>query len=344
MPTLNFPLQDNPVPSDRLIGFRDAVADGERTFTIGQINDLLGEVILIPMSNVVGLVTTLANKSDVLSSPVTANVAVGNISAAQVIPTGTTLEEFIESLLIKTYYPTFTSPSLAASSSIGTSVEAGTTGLTITCTYNRGSIVGVTVNGIWQSSTQQDYRAGSAIKYTIIGEDNGTDNALTSASAVVFDGVNTYTTSVSYNEGPQPVDSTGADYSSPLSSGYTSYNLTVYGRRKAFYDADTTASAPTISSQIRALGNYTLNPSDGTTFSISIAAGTTRVIFAYPASLGAVNSVKYVELGNAEVKDTFTSTTINVEGANSFESISYNVYYYLPSVAFGDSATYNITI
>jgi hypothetical protein len=83
---------------------------------------------------------------------------------------------------------------------------------------------------------------------------------------------------------------------------------------------------------------------NGTTFTLNITAGATSVKFAYPAALRDVSSVKYVELGNGEVKDTFILTNELVEGAVGFTSINYKVYTYIPAIPFGDAVTYSVTI
>ena len=108
-----------------------------------------------------------------------------------------------------------------------------------------------------------------------------------------------------------------------------------------FYDV----SKPiTNSLEIRSLANKTLNPQNGTSFTINIPVGATSVIFCYPATLRAVTSVTYTELGNANVTDTFTETNVSVEGANGYIAIPYRCYVYTPSVPFSSSATYVVTI
>jgi len=284
----------------------------------------------------------LSGISTTLPSDIASDTAVGAITAGQVIAAGTTFQQFVQTLLSQVYYPTFSVPTASLGSSIGSVVESGTTGITLTVTLNRGSIVGKTVNGIWQSGTTQDYRSGAATLYIINGTNNGTNNALTSSAAIINDGTNSFTSSVTYGTGPQPVDSKGNNYSTPLASGSLTPSVNVTGARKYFYG--TSASAVTNSAQVRALGSSTLNPSNGTTFTINIPSGAAYVIFAYPSTLRDVNSVKYVEGLNAEVKDVFTQTTVSVLGLNSYPGVNYKVYTYQPASPFSTTATYNVTI
>ncbi len=92
------------------------------------------------------------------------------------------------------------------------------------------------------------------------------------------------------------------------------------------------------------MASYVLNPSNGTTFTISIPVGAVKVTFAYPASLRDVTSVIYVEGLGADVKGAFTKTLVDVEGASGYTAISYKVYTFVPVEAFGATATYNVTV
>lgn len=276
-----------------------------------------------------------------LSSSVTSDVNVGGIAIAQVIPQNTTFQSFVEALLTKIYYPVITAPTASMSTSLAANVECGTTGVTLTVSLNRGAITGKTVSGIWDSNTLQNYRSGTASNYTIHGVNNGTTSSYTSAAAVIQDGVNTFTGSVTYNSGPQPVDSKGQNYLTSLTSGSLAVSVNVYGRRMAFYGTD---SAATNSAQIRLLAGTLLNPSNGSTFTISIPIGTVNVVFAYPSSLRDVTSVLYEQGFDADVKGNFSQTTVSVQGANGYSATTYKVYKYTPVQAFTQVATYNVTI
>jgi hypothetical protein len=57
-----------------------------------------------------------------------------------------------------------------------------------------------------------------------------------------------------------------------------------------------------------------------------------------------VSSVKYVEWLNAEIKDVFIKTNVNVEWANGYTDIAYKVFIYTPVEPFPATATYLVTI
>lgn len=278
------------------------------------------------------------------TNSLTSDVSVGAISAAQVIPAGTTLQEFASALLSKIFFPTYTPPSLNVVVNFSEPSEVGTSGLNITTNFNRGSINGLTVNGVWQPNTFQDFRSGTLTGYTILGVNNGTNTSLTSASAIIQEGSNSFTATASYNAGPQPKNSKNVNHETGLFAGTISNTRNITGARRTFFGGDTNTVAPTTSSQIRALPSSVLNLSNGSQFTLIVPAGSRRICFAYPANLRDVTSVAYVQQGNAEQKGVFNLTNVAVNGANNFVATNYKVYTYISGVPFGAEATLNITI
>ena len=58
-----------------------------------------------------------------------------------------------------------------------------------------------------------------------------------------------------------------------------------------------------------------------------------------------MTSAKYVEQGNAEYKDNFTLTTVQVSGATDGKDlINYNVYTYVFAIPNSAAMTFNISI
>lgn len=281
-----------------------------------------------------------------LTETLTSDLAVGGLSAGEVLPATTTLLEFAEKLLFKKYDPTFISPSVTLTTDLASVVESGTTGVNFTASYNAGSIKGALVGGVWDAnSSAQGNRAGAATKYTIDGVDNGTNNTYNDTLEVIEDGAQTFSATVDYAiSSIQPKNSKNEDFSSPLASGSVSDTVTVTGKRKAFYGYSSSELAVDVSDDIRGLSNSLLGAVDGSTFTLTMPAGTKSAVFAYPASLGNVTSVKYVQGFNSPVEDTFTKTTVNVEGANGYSAVSYNVYKVVFLNALAQTNTYTVTI
>ena len=109
------------------------------------------------------------------------------------------------------------------------------------------------------------------------------------------------------------------------SKSATSAAITSY--RNVFYGSVTSKGDAPTSSVIRALGNKSnANWNKGKTFNCPEAVGAMRVIIAVPATL-TCTSIKDVNGLNAEALSAFTKITVNVEGANGYTAIPYNVYY-----------------
>lgn len=260
-------------------------------------------------------------------------VTQGMYSSGQTIPAGTSLEDIVKNMLQTIIPPVYTSPSLNLAGSGQFNLEAGTNIQPIlTPTFNMND-------------------GGSAILYTL--RKDGVEQ-VSSASVQAFsdiaytlgDFLITYQATVSFNQGGIKNDNMGNPYpTGQIQAGSVNSNPVQYnGKRMLFFAADTGVAAPTSSAEVRILAGKQLGPINGTTLSISIPAGTKRVVIAYPSSIRDITSIKYVEFGNGEVKDTFSLATINVEGANGFTPIGYKVYSYVPAEPFGDAVTYAVTL
>jgi hypothetical protein len=168
-----------------------------------------------------------------------------------------------------------------------------------------------------------------------------------------------YRVAAGYSQGPVLNSNLGIpDPTGRISAG-TAYSSTLnyQGKRYCFYGT-TTTTIPTTSSSIRVLtpssdstNNSTVDSSGNSTggtvtpsFTITVPAGATHVIFAYPATLREVASVKYVQLADSEIKSNFIQSTINVEGAQGYTAIAYRVYRYTPVEPFSSDVTYKVFI
>ena len=308
-------------------------------YNIGEVDGLLGaKVDKTDLSNYVE-----KDDNEILTTEdITINTDVGGLPNGTTINTGTSITDLIKLLGIKTYYPTFIAPTLSLAINVDNGVEAGyKSDATLTATFNKGEIKGNLVEGVWNANTKQNDRAGDLDYYVINGVDNGGVNTKTLTNNVIADGANDYTAKVYFTTGPQPLDSDGINYETPLAGGNISTSKTIYGYRKLFYGL---SSQATNSAEVRALSNSLLNPTNGTTFTINITSGASKVVFAYPATLQDVTEVIYKEGLNADVKGVFTKTTVSVKGANGYTATDYKVYTYTPINPFDSAVTYEVKI
>jgi hypothetical protein len=123
------------------------------------------------------------------------------------------------------------------------------------------------------------------------------------------------------------------------SAGFVSTTITVNGFRRLFAGTDSTiARAPSSSDEVRAITTLnTLNPAANTAYDLSVPVGATRIVYAYPATLGTANgsgsepAFKDIT-NNFDYTNQFVLTTVQVSGLNGFEPVSYNVYTHVPAV------------
>lgn len=164
-----------------------------------------------------------------------------------------------------------------------------------------------------------------------------TDTAGNSASTTsgsfdefqVIDGISyKITAKATYEAGTIPVTNTGNEYpAGQIAAGSKSATSSaVTGYRSSFYGTLTAKTDPA-SDVVRGLKTRTTKAlAAGSTFEITIPVGALRVMFAYPATLRDVSSVKDDNGLSAEIASSFSKQTIEVEGANGYDAISYKLY------------------
>lgn len=197
--------------------------------------------------------------------------------------------------------------------------------------------VGTTVNPTYSATLSTgSYQYGPATGITAtaweISDTAGNTAATASGSfdpVVVADGTNyKITAKATHGAGAVANDNLGSP-SNPVkqiaAGTKTKVSNAITGYRNSFYGTKTTKDALD-SAAIRSLTKSNKALANGNSFTISIPVGAVRVVFAYPATLRDVSSVKDVNGLNAEIKSAFTKSTVAVEGANGASAIDYKVY------------------
>lgn len=209
----------------------------------------------------------------------------------------------------------------------------------VTLTFGQAQAyeVGTTVSPTYSASLSAgSYTYGPATGITATSweiSDTAGNTATTAtgsfADVVVADNTNyKITAKANYGEGAVAKDNLGSD-SNPVvkiaagSASKTSDAITGY--RNSFYGA-VKEKAEVTSTIIRGLTKTNKALANGNSFTIDIPAGAVRVIFAYPATLQDVSSVKDVNGLNAEIKSAFTKSSVTVAGAGADAGIAYKVY------------------
>ena len=234
---------------------------------------------------------------------------------------GKSVAEALTEIFSKRLQPTITSnPAVTLTFGQAKAYEVGTTvSPTYSASLSAGSYTYGPATGITATSWEISDTAG-----------NTADTASGSfADVVVTDNTNyKITAKANYGAGAVAFDNLGATSSPEIKIAAGSATKTsgaITGYRNTFYGT-VTEKAEVTSTIIRGLTKSNKALSNGSSFTITIPVGAVRVIFAYPAVLQDVSSVKDVNGLNAEIKSAFTKSSVTVAGAGADTGIAYKVY------------------
>lgn len=214
-----------------------------------------------------------------------------------------------------------TAPAVTLTFGQAKAYEVGTTvSLSYSATLSAGSYTYGPATGITATSWEITDTAGNT----------ATTASGSFADVIVADDTNyKITAKANYGEGAVAKDNLGSD-SSPVvkiaAGSATKTSGAITGYRNTFYGT-VTEKAEVTSTIIRGLsGKSGAAWANGKSFTVNIPVGAVRVIFAYPAALQDVSSVKDVNGLNAEIKSAFTKSSVTVAGAGADAGIAYKVY------------------
>lgn len=235
---------------------------------------------------------------------------------------GKSIAEALTDIFSKRLQPgTPTAPAVTLTFGQAKAYEVGTTvSPTYSASLSAGSYTYGPATGITATSWEITDTAG-----------NTADTATGSfADVVVADNTNyKITAKANYGEGTVAKDNLGSDSNPVVKIAAGSAAKTsgaIIGYRNTFYGT-VAEKAEVTSTIIRGLsGKSNAAWSNGKSFTVNIPVGAVRVIFAYPATLQDVSSVKDVNGLNAEIKSAFTKSAVTVAGAGADAGIEYKVY------------------
>ena len=271
---------------------------------------------------------------------ITYTVAIGTLAkpsgSAKFAAKGKNVEQVLSSLMAQEANPTKSNPavSFSAQGGFGT-FEIGTKkNLTYTAALSAGSYTYGPATGITAQTWEVSCTGVTGTKSTA----NGTfEDVVAEASAKKI------TAKATYNEGAIPVTNLGNPYpTGKIAAGSASKDSnTLVGVRHMFYGALTEDTALT-SSVIRGLNHEAAAKKTITTF--GAGSGAKKVVIACPAGYN-VTKVLMPSAMNADATASFVkqSATVNVEGAEGYTAVAYNVWVYQPA-SIDSTETYAVTI
>ena len=251
-----------------------------------------------------------------LTNEIDAVISVGGITSGTTYVAGTPIETILADMLEPTLYPTYTAPSasLTYGASANYAVGATVSAMSATLSYNAGAI---TLNG-----AKQNNRGGAATNYAIATVGADTEYSDSSASSGSFSvptltrstkGTIVVTGTVSYAEGPQPKDSKGNDYQTPLPAGSVSSSKTLNFIQPYYYGKSASATVSNftgLTQSVTAKGNKTF----------SFTTNNEYMVFAYDSSYGNLSSI--LDSNGFETISGWTKNTLTVSGFSYFVYVS----------------------
>lgn len=217
---------------------------------------------------------------------VVATTAVGAINAGDSVDAGTTLQGFVEKLLNKIYYPTYTPHSFSLTNNAGNKPKEVGSSFDITLTFNfdQGQILGAWVGNIWEETEPQADKLGPAISYSFNGVSQSGNTKIMTVTTEL--GTNKFEGTVTYGEGAQPKDSKGYNFESPDGGGISPIQRTSFeGIYPYFYYKSTSQITPESMKNAIANGQATKVVASSTgTITIPFKADGEYIAVAYPAT------------------------------------------------------------
>ena len=312
---------DNAEPFDELtqVKLTDANKNNESTpFVVGDKVNLVDEVTTKPASGVFKYIDNAIAQAQLGGEEVDLSGYQEKQDDALKTNDKTVTGAINQLVDILTVAPTYVEPTLALTANPSTLKQEVGTKITPILSY---------------TFTQND--AGAETSHTFSPVDSETQAQLT-----IVEGDNIeYSVTVNYGAGAQKADNFGNLSGEAIQAGSLTKTLKYVGYRKNFYVADAGTVAPTDSAEVRALTAFSTG-----TQRINVAPNSQRIVIACPGTK-TLTSAKYVEQGNAEYKDNFTLTTVQVSGATDGKDlINYNVYTYVFAIPNSAAMTFNISI
>lgn len=169
----------------------------------------------------------------------------------------------------------------------------------------------------------------------IIG-DQGGDNVVSSLQ---------YKVTVSHNEGVVANDNLGgvSDPEIKIAAGEKTQSTTAYTPYRNYFYGATTAKPALDSAYVRSLTKSN-KAYAASTITVNVPAGATRVAIACIAGKTGVTKVINETALNADVTATFTKSQVNVEGANGYAAVEYNVWVFEPALPYENAAVLKVTL
>lgn len=265
--------------------------------------------------------------------------SIGNWTDGSTAKEGLSFTEWLKQAAQKSIPATYVKPSVVIANNGGTNAGNIESGTSVTpklrATFNKNDAGNLTAISIKKANASVKDGTTSPLDYN--GE-----------AIVVGDETITFTASASYGDGAIKNDNLGQP--SPggqIKAGTVNSNgYSFTGQRNLFYGTGIGTAPELTSDVIRNLQNKKLNPTQGYSFSMTVATGQQYVIIAYRDNIRDLNKVHYVEGNDPNLGKNFKKSTLQVADARGGENglSGYKVFLLQLSTPGKAPMTLNVTI
>lgn len=264
-----------------------------------------GEDIVFSMDN-----------SGAISKPIEVELggdSMGSYQTGQVIDAGTSIYDILQGMLAKSIPYQYKEPSLS-----GTQAETAE--------------IGEYIPKMVFSWIQND--AGPLTGWVIRQDGQevarGTTPSITYTppkTSVFIEGTTTYQVQVSWSEGPVKEDNLGNPSPGNIKAGSKTYVKNFNGHARIFMDSYAQRKESFSSDDVRAMRNTWLSNEkpQGSSVDFSFQDGTMCIAIAVPINYSGNTKITHKSTG-LDLTGSFSRSTINVAGANGYQSTPYHLY------------------
>lgn len=302
------------------------------------LNDAASSIVEVDLSDLIGnsLSDVVVGQDEAFTVELGNGGTLGGFKTGDKVAKDMTVENIVKKLLMKQVPPTYTQPSVAISNNGGSASGS----------YEIGSTVTPKVRATF---TQNDAGAVTSIQFqknsSDVGDAQSSAPATYEETGFVLESTTSFRAVVNYAEGAVKKDNLGQDYpDGHIQAGSkTTSNYTFTPYRQGYFVGSTVDKATLTSATIRDMtkknGAYSAQTIE---FTVPVGAG--RVVIACPATSTGLKKVINTSALNADVTSTFVKSTLDIEGADGYSAITYNVWTFIPDVAYGQKAVLAFTL
>lgn len=259
-------------------------------------------------------------------------VSLGALKDGDVIKEGTSIDDLLQLITKKAIPATYVAPTLALNQGEVTKYEVGTSNIVI-------------LQSVFQQNDAGALTAHKLLKDGEVIYESNMISVIDVANACVFtDKEIVFESQASYEAGI--IKNNNLNEPSPenaIQAGtIVSNTIRCKGYRNLFYTTGVGDIPEATSASIRSFPNSKLHPTKGMELIVEMSEGDQYVMFAYPASIGEVKQITYVQMNDTEMKPNFVLSSTQVEGANGYQAEEYYVYTFTTAAPVASRMTFKI--